>query len=87
MIAMIEPLAGTTCASSHHQNGDDDACHGGRSCNQTRSMEDAARDIVRTVLIEQPTEADAIRKLIERSEALNWNCRRAGYCRSRRVSK
>jgi hypothetical protein len=29
VIAMIEPHAGVTCASSHHQNADDDACHGG----------------------------------------------------------
>jgi hypothetical protein len=29
MIAMIEPHAGATCASGHHQNADDDACHEG----------------------------------------------------------
>jgi plasmid stability protein len=71
MIKMIAMIAGASMASLTIRNLDDDLKRKlrVRAAHRNRSMEDEARDILRTALAQEPAEtrnlADAIRELVE----------------------
>jgi plasmid stability protein len=71
MIKMIAMIAGGSMASLTIRNLDDDLKRKlrVRAAHRNRSMEDEARDILRTALAQEPAEtgnlADAIRELVE----------------------
>ena len=61
-----------------------------RAAHRNRSMEDEARDIYERRSLRSPPRPEIwltpFVNSLNRSEALNWNCRRAGRCKSRRIS-